>query len=67
VSDWIAEGRVVRTEVGYKFHAVERDTAPPYPQSIHYPEGRKMEISGPNLIVRPCGQPLWLYELRHGG
>jgi hypothetical protein len=66
VADWIAQGPVVRTPEGYKFHAVEHDTAPPFPQQIHYPDGRSVEISGPNLVVRPCGQPYWLYKLRHG-
>jgi len=66
LAEWIAEGHVSRTPDGYSFKAVEHDTAPPYPQSIHYPDTRFVEISGPNLVVRPCGQPFWLYKIRHG-
>ncbi len=66
VADWIAEGKVWRTfENTYRFRAVERITAPPYSQYIRYPEGRHMEISGSNIIVTPCGTPLWRYEGEH--
>jgi hypothetical protein len=63
VTNWIAEGKVWQTwEHYYRFRAVERNTAGPYPQQIHYPDGRYEETSGANIHVTPCGKPLWLYE-----
>jgi hypothetical protein len=63
ISQWIAEGFVARTERGYKFKAVERLSGPPFPQAIHYPMGRQIEIGGPNIVVSRCGKPLWLYRI----
>ena len=65
VSQWIAEGYVARTEHGYKFTAVERYSAGPFPQHLRYPYGRAMEIGGQNIIVSRCGKPLWLYSLEY--
>lgn len=64
VTDWIAVGKVWRTAANtYHFRAVERDTAPPYSQEIHYPDARPVEVNGANILVTPCGKPLWLYDL----
>ncbi len=64
VADWIAVGKVFRTAADtYHFRAVERDTAPPYAQEIHYPDAHPVEVNGANILVTPCGKPLWLYEL----
>jgi hypothetical protein len=64
IGDWIAVGRVWRTEEnGYRFRAVERISAPPNSEDVHYPDGRMVEVSGPNMVATPCGKPLWLYEL----
>jgi hypothetical protein len=63
VAEWIAEGFVEKTETGYKFNAVQRTSAPPYPQEIHYPYRRRIEVGGPNIYVSRCGKPLWLYRL----
>jgi hypothetical protein len=63
ITEWTAVGHVARTEDnGYRFRAVQRISAPPYPEEIHYPEGRIVEINGPTIIVHRCGKPLWLYE-----
>lgn len=64
IGEWIAEGYVAQTEIGYKFKAVQRRTGLPYVTEIHYPYGRQMEIGGQNVVVSRCGQPLWLYELK---
>jgi hypothetical protein len=66
VAEWIAEGYVARTEVGYRFRAVQRTTGTPYPQQMRYPYGRMMEVGGQNIVVTRCGPPRWLYELRYG-
>lgn len=63
IADWIAEGGVWRYDTGYRFKAVERRTGPPYPQLIQYPQGRKVIINGPNIVVMPCGKPEWLYHI----
>ena len=63
VAEWIAEGNVYRRGDGYKFNAVQRTTAPPYVTTSHFPQGRKVAIGGPHIIVAPCGKPDWLYGL----
>ena len=63
IADWIAEGGVWRYGTGYRFKAVERQTGSPHPQFIHYPQGRKVIINGPNIVVMPCGKPEWLYHI----
>jgi hypothetical protein len=63
VAEWTAVGSVTRTNSNaYRFRAVQRISAPPYSEEIHYPEGRLVEITGPAIIVARCGKPLWLYE-----
>ncbi len=64
IADWIAVGFVARTETGYKFKAVERLSTAPHPQVARYPHGRKVEASGPNIVIARCGEPLWLYEMK---
>ena len=63
VAEWIAEGNVPRRGDGYRFKAVQRTSAPPYVTTSHFPQGRKVAISGPHITVAPCGKPDWLYEL----
>jgi hypothetical protein len=60
IADWIAEGWVLRTGFGYRFRAVERFSAGPWPQVVRYPHGRRVETSGPNIVVSPCPKPEWL-------
>src|SRR3954465_1311443 len=66
IAEWIAEGFVARTETGYKFKAVQRTTGQPFPQELHFPYGRQIEIGGQNIIVSRTGKPRWLYELEAG-
>jgi hypothetical protein len=65
IADWVAEGRVWRYGKGYRFNAVERLSGGPYPVLSKYPQGRKVVIDGPNIVVMPTGQPLWLYEIEN--
>jgi hypothetical protein len=52
---------------GYRFKAVERRTGGSYPILSKYPQGRKVVVDGPNIVVMPTGQPLWLYEIEKPG
>lgn len=63
IADYIAQGYVKRTELGYSFKAVERTSAPPYMMTLRYPRGRRIEVMGPNIIVTPSGKPAWLYRM----
>lgn len=63
VADWIAEGRVTRTERGYRFRAVERTSAPPYMTATQYPHGRRIEVTGANIVVTPASKPYWLFAM----
>ncbi len=62
-AEWIAEGFVSQTNLGYQFRAVERVSGPPLRQEIHYPLRRRVEIGGVNIVVSRCGKPRWLYEM----
>jgi hypothetical protein len=63
IADWIAEGGVWRHGKGYRFKAVERKTGGTHPVELRYPQGRKVIVGGPNIVVMPCGKPQWLYEI----
>jgi hypothetical protein len=63
VSEWIAEGKVHKTETGYDITAVERHSSPPYPTTTHYPNGRKATVAGPNIILETVEKPAWLRQL----
>ena len=63
IADWVAEGRVWSYGKAYRFNAVERRTGGPYPVLSKYPQGRKVIVDGPNIVVLPTGKPLWLYEI----
>ncbi len=66
VSEWIAVGHVWRTENnGYRFRALQRVSGPPYMQLARYPDGRIVEINGPNIHIIPCGIPIWVYQQAH--
>jgi hypothetical protein len=67
VAEWVAHGYVRRVERGYAFEAIERVTAPPYVQRIRYPEGRKVRIGSPNIVITRCGEPDWHYAMRTKG
>ncbi len=63
VAEWVAEGKVSRRGDGYRFTAVQRTSSPPFVTTSHFPQGRKIAITGPHITVAPCGKPDWLYEL----
>ena len=63
VSEWVAEGHVKKTEIGYEIMAVERHTAPPFPITAQYPNGRRSTIVGPNIILEEIEKPDWLKKL----
>lgn len=63
LADWIAEGRVRKKGEGFRFKAVQRLSGPPYSVLSKYPQGRNVYVDGPNIVVMPCGKPVWLYEL----
>lgn len=65
ISEWIAEGHVKKTEQGYEVMAVERRTAPPYPVTSQYPNGRRSTIIGPNIVLEDIEKPDWLKRLDH--
>jgi hypothetical protein len=62
IADYIAEGYVLRTSTGYRFKAVQRLSGPPFSKVSHYPYGRRIEASGPNIVVSRCPPPAWLLE-----
>jgi hypothetical protein len=63
VSEWIALGHISRTDTnGYRFRAVQRVSGPPFMQLSRYPDGRMVDINGPNIHISRCGAPLWIVE-----
>jgi hypothetical protein len=63
ISEWVAEGHVKKTDQGYEIMAVERRTAPPYPVTSEYPNGRRSTITGPNIVLEETEKPDWLKKL----
>ena len=63
IADYIAEGNVWRYGKGYRFKAMQRTNGGPIRVTSRYPQGRKLIIDGPNIVVMPCGKPQWLYEI----
>lgn len=63
VAEWIAIGHVWRTGTnGYRFRAVQRVSGPPFMQLSRYPDGRVVDVNGPNIHISTCGAPLWIYD-----
>jgi hypothetical protein len=67
IAEWVAEGKVKKTEIGYDIHAVERRSGPPHPLKIQYPNGRDTTVVGPNIILKEIDKPEWLRKLDHEG
>ena len=63
VAEWVAEGRVKKTDQGYDIQAVERKSGPPYPISTHYPNRRAATVVGPNIVLEDIEKPDWLGKL----
>lgn len=65
IAEWIAEGKVKKTDLGYDIKAVERHSSPPFPTTNHYPNGRAATVVGPNIVLETVGKPDWLRQLDH--
>ena len=63
ISEWIAEGRFKKTDLGYEIRAVERRSAPPFPVTSQYPNGRHATVVGPNIVLQEIEKPDWLRKL----
>ena len=63
ISEWIAEGHFKKSDQGYQIHAVERHTAPPFPVTHEYPNGRSATVVGPNIVLEDVEKPDWLKKL----
>ena len=63
VSEWIAEGRVKKSDQGYTIKAIERHTAAPDPTDAKYPNGRISTVAGQNIILEDVQKPDWLRKL----
>ena len=63
LSDWVAEGPVWPYGNGYRFRAIEHVIGGPIPVTNRYPNGRKVIISGPNIVIMPCEKPAWLKKI----
>ena len=63
VAEWVAEGRVRKSEQGFDIQAVERQTPPPNPLTLHYPNRRAATVVGPNIVLEKIDKPGWLEQL----
>ena len=63
IAEWIAEGHFKKSDQGYEIHAVERHSAPPYPVTNQYPNGRHATVVGPNIVLETIEKPEWLRKL----
>jgi len=61
LAEWVARGKIARTEAGYRITAVERRSGAPYALLSKYPEGWRTTVAGPHIRHWRCGQPFWLY------
>ena len=63
IAEWVAEGKVEKTDQGYEIHAVERRTGPPDVIAAKYPNGRAATVVGPNIVLEEMEKPEWLRKL----
>jgi len=63
IAEYVAEGKVSKTEEGTAFRAVERRVFSPKPMLIRYPLGRPVTVKAPNLLITPTQKPGWLVYL----
>jgi hypothetical protein len=68
LSEYVARGPVQKVEGGFKIHAVERRSAPPYAQRSRYPYGWDTTVLGPRIHRWETEKPDWLaaWEDEHG-
>jgi len=62
LAEYVARGPVWSVEGGYKIHAVERRSPPPYPQFNKFPYGWDTTVLGPRIHTWPTAKPHWLAE-----
>jgi hypothetical protein len=63
IAEWVAEGRVKKTDLGYDIQAVERKSGPPYSVSMRYPNRRFASVVGPNIVLEEVEKPDWVQKL----
>lgn len=63
IAEWIAEGRVKKTEQGYDIQAIERRSGPPFPLTTRYPNRRPASVVGTHIILEEIDKPDWLGKL----
>ena len=66
VSDWVAEGSVVRSEQGYQIRAVERTAEGAHPVTRRYPNGWRTVVVGAHVVMEEIDKPAWLVALDEG-
>jgi len=67
IAEYIAEGPVFETELGFRFRAVERRIFRPRPLVFRYPLGRPVTVAASNLLATPACKPAWLIALEAQG
>jgi len=63
IAEYVAEGKVRKTEEGTAFRAMQRQVFSPQPLLIRYPLGRPVTVKAPNLLIVPAPKPEWLRTL----
>jgi hypothetical protein len=63
IAEWIAEGKVSKSDEGYDVTAVERRSGPPFPTYNRYPNGRATTVAGPNIVLETVPKPDWLHRM----
>jgi hypothetical protein len=66
VSDWVAEGSVVRSEQGYQIRAVERSVEGAHPVTRRFPNGWRTVVVGAHIMMEEIDKPAWLVALDEG-
>lgn len=62
LAEYVARGPVWSVEGGYRIHAIERRSPPPFPQFNKYPYGWDTTVLGPRIHTWPVGKPYWLMD-----
>ena len=60
IAEWIAEGRVKKTDQGYDIQAVERKSGQPFPISTRFPNRRAATVVGTHIVLEEIDKPAWL-------
>jgi hypothetical protein len=62
-AEWTARGFYYPVSGGYRINAIERISGPPHMLVSRYPEGRRTNVTGPNIVRWRTNKPLWMYQL----